>query len=307
MRIKFWGVRGSIPCPGPKTMKYGGNTMCIEMRLGNPERLFIVDAGSGIRELGNYLMANDFSKGPIKADIFLSHTHWDHIMGFPFFTPVFIPGTKLRVYGPVNFKTDTLEKIVGGQLEYDYFPIRQVELSADIEYIETKADSIVGLGYDDIKVTTKLLNHPILCLGYKFEYNGKIVCTAYDTEPFQNLFYLSPDDPSYDESRVKEGEEFAAELNQELMDFFAGADLLIHDAQYTAKEYSDSKIGWGHTPIEYAINSAKKAGVKNLALVHHEPLYSDKKLDELSERYCNAVDLNGMQVFFAREGLAINL
>ena len=306
MKIRFWGVMGSIPCPGPKTMKYGGNTMCIEMRFGDPEQLFIVDAGSGIRELGNYLMVNDFPKGPIKADIFLTHTHWDHIMGFPFFTPVFIPGTKLRVYGPVNYKNDTLEKIVGGQLEYDYFPIRQVELSADIDYFETK-EGMIDLGYDQVRVTTKILNHPILCLGYKFEYNGKIVCTAYDTEPFQNLFYLSPDDPSYDESRVQEGEEFAAELNQELMEFFAGADLLIHDAQYTAKEYYESKIGWGHTPIEYAINSAQRAGVKNLALVHHEPLYSDKTLDKLSERYCNSVDLKDMQVFFAREGMEINL
>ncbi|MCK5098773.1 MAG: MBL fold metallo-hydrolase, partial [Desulfobacteraceae bacterium] len=107
--------------------------------------------------------------------------------------------------------------------------------------------------------------------------------------------------------RVKEGEEFAAELNQELMAFFAGADLLIHDAQYTAKEYYESRIGWGHTPMEYAINSAQKAGVKNLALVHHEPLYSDKKLDELSERYCESVNLKNMQVFFAREGMEINL
>lgn len=307
MRIKFWGVRGSIPCPGPNTVKYGGNTMCIEMRLGDPEQLFIIDAGSGIRELGGHLMANDLPKGPIKADIFLTHTHWDHIMGFPFFTPVFIPGTTLRVYGPVNFKKDKLEDIVGGQLEYDYFPIRQVELSADIDYFETQADALIDLGYDTIKVTTKLLNHPILCLGYRFEYKNKVVCTAYDTEPFQNLFYLSPDDPSYDEARVKEGEEFAAELNHEIMQFFSGADLLIHDAQYTAKEYYESKIGWGHTPIEYAIQSAKKAGVKQLALVHHDPLYSDAKLNELSEKLYDIPDLEDMDVFFAREGMEITL
>ena len=306
MRIKFWGVRGSIPCPGPNTVKYGGNTMCIEMRIGDPERLLIIDAGSGIRELGNYIMANDLPKGPIKADIFLTHTHWDHIMGFPFFTPVFIPRTKLRVYGPVNYKKDTLEKIVGGQLEYDYFPIRQVELSSDIEYFDIKEEE-VDLGYDEIKLTTKILNHPILCLGYRFEYDGKIVCTAYDTEPFQNLFYLPPDDPSYDESRVKEGEEFAAELNQEIMDFFAGADLLIYDAQYTSKEYYESKVGWGHTPMEYAIQSAQKAGVKKLALVHHDPLCFDARLDELSEKLYDAIDLKDIDVFFAKEGMEIDL
>ncbi|MCD4744143.1 MAG: MBL fold metallo-hydrolase, partial [Desulfobacteraceae bacterium] len=124
MRIKFWGVRGSIPCPGPETVKYGGNTMCIEMRLSDPDRLLIIDAGSGIRELGNDIMVNDFSKGSIKADIFLTHTHWDHIMGFPFFTPLFIQGTEVRVFGPVSSLKDTLEDIVGGQLEYEYFPIR---------------------------------------------------------------------------------------------------------------------------------------------------------------------------------------
>jgi phosphoribosyl 1,2-cyclic phosphodiesterase len=306
MKIRFWGVRGSIPCPGPQTMKYGGNTMCIEIRLGDPERLLIVDAGSGIRELGNYLMANDLPKGPIEADIFLTHTHWDHIMGFPFFTPIFIPRTKLRVYGPVNFKNDSLEDIVGGQLQYDYFPLRKDQLSADVEYIETK-EGRLDIGYEEIKLTTKYLNHPILCLGYRFEYNGKVVCTAYDTEPFQNLFYLPPDDPAYDESSFKEGEKFAAELNQEVIDFFAGADLLIHDAQYTAKEYYDSKIGWGHTPMEYAIRAAQQAGVKNLALIHHEPLYSDSKLDELTEKYCDPMNLKDIQVFFAREGMEINL
>jgi phosphoribosyl 1,2-cyclic phosphodiesterase len=307
MHIKFWGVRGSIPCPGPETVKYGGNTMCIEVRFDNPDRLFIIDAGSGIRELGNDIMAKDYPKGPIKADILLTHTHWDHIMGFPFFTPLFIPETELRVYGPVEFiKNEKLEKIVGGQLEYKYFPINHGELSSSVEYIDLK-EGLIDLGYDEIKLTSKYLNHPIRCLGYKFEYKDKIICTAYDTEPFRNLFFLLPNDPAYDESICKEGEEIAKEQNQQVSDFFAGADLLIHDAQYTEEEYHASKIGWGHTPMEYAIKSAQKAGVKKLALVHHEPLYSDKKIDELSEKLCNASNLKGLDVFFAREGSEINI
>ena len=305
MRIKFWGVRGSIPCPGPETVQYGGNTMCIEMRFSDPDRLLIIDAGSGIRELGNDIMANDFSKGSIKADIFLTHTHWDHIMGFPFFTPLFIPGTELRVFGPVSSLKDTLEDIVGGQLEYEYFPIRHVELVSSIDYIETK-QGLVDLGYDEIKLTCKYLNHPIRCLGYRFECKGKVVCTAYDTEPFQNVFD-TPDDPSYDESMAIEGEAIAKEQNQLVSDFFEGADLLIHDAQYTEEEYLASKTGWGHTPMEYAIKAAQEAGVKKLALVHHEPLYSDEKIDELSEKLCNSADLKGMQVVFAREGMEINI
>ncbi len=307
MRIKFWGVRGSIPCPGPNTVKYGGNTMCIEIRFEDPDRLFIVDAGSGIRELGNDIMAKDYPNGPIKADILLTHTHWDHIMGFPFFTPLYIPGTELRVFGPVDFvRNEKLEKIVGGQLEYKYFPINHVELRSSVEYIDSR-EGLLDLGYEEIKLTAKYLNHPILCFGYRFEYKDKIICTAFDTEPFQNLFFIPPDDPSYDEAKNEEGEEIASELNQLVSDFFAGADLLIHDAQYTEEEYSSSKVGWGHTSMEYAINSAKKAGVKKLALVHHEPLYSDKKLDELSKKLCNSKDLKGMEVFFVKEGMEINM
>jgi phosphoribosyl 1,2-cyclic phosphodiesterase len=307
MKIKFWGVRGSIPCPGPKTVRYGGNTMCIEIRFFDPDRLFVIDAGSGIRELGNDIMANDYPKGNIQTDILLTHTHWDHIMGFPFFTPLFIPGSDLRVFGPVDFiKNEKLEKIVGGQLEYKYFPINHGELSANLEYIDSR-EGIIDLGYDEIKLTAKYLNHPILCFGYKFEYKDKIICTAYDTEPFQNLFFLSPDDPGYDESRCKEGEEIAIELNQNVNDFFAGADLLIHDAQYTEEEYKASKVGWGHTSMEYAINAAKQAGVKKLALVHHEPLYSDEKIDGLAKKLCNPSKLNGMEAFFVKEGMEINI
>ena len=142
MKIKFWGVRGSIPCPGPKTMKYGGNTACIELRFPEVNRLIIIDAGSGLRELGNFMMANDLKKGPINTDIFLTHTHWDHIMGFPFFTPIYVPGSTIRIHGPVSFEGDTLEKIVGGQLTYRYFPVRQAELAAKSEMAERLQNQI---------------------------------------------------------------------------------------------------------------------------------------------------------------------
>ena len=141
MKVRFWGVRGSIPSPGPTTQKYGGNTACIELRVGPDDRIIIIDAGSGIRSLGNSLMANDLPKGAIKADIFLSHTHWDHIMGYPFFTPIYIPGTKLKVHGPVSFEEDPLEDVVGGQMKYRYFPINLGELASDIEYVRLKGRS----------------------------------------------------------------------------------------------------------------------------------------------------------------------
>lgn len=305
MKLKLWGVRGSIPSPGPQTVKYGGNTVCLELRFKAADRLIIVDAGSGIRELGNYMMGYDLPKGPIRTEIYLTHTHWDHIMGFLFFTPIYIPGTKIKIYAPVHYEDEPLENVMGGQLAYRYFPVRQAELASEIEYIGLK-EGHFDLG-DGIMLTTKYLNHPLLCLGYRFEYAGKVFCTAYDTEPFQNIFCTDPDDPSYDEIMASEGEQAAKEQNELVEAFFAGADLLIYDAQYTREEYKSSKVGWGHSPIEYAIAAAKRAGVKRLALFHHEPVRTDSQMDELTEKYCNPGYSGDTKVFFAREGMEIEL
>lgn len=305
MRIKFWGVRGSVPCPGPKTVKYGGNTPCIELRFKKLNRLIIIDAGSGLRELGIHMMANDLPKGPINTEIFLSHTHWDHIMGFPFFIPIYVPGSKLKVYGPVSYEGDTLDKIVGGQLTYRYFPVRYAELGADIDYIDLK-EGRYNLE-DGISLAAKYLNHPILCLGYRFEYEGKVLCTAYDTEPFRNLFCTDPADPSYDEAMAEEGSLVAEEQNRMLEEFFRDADLLIHDSQYTQQEYESSKIGWGHTSYEYAIAAARRAGVKKMALFHHEPIRTDDQMEELDKQYCGQGKQGDLEVFFAREGMEIDI
>lgn len=306
MKIKFWGVRGSIPCPGPHTVKYGGNTPCIEVRFEDTGRLMIIDAGSGIRELGLHMMAHDLPKGPINTEIFLTHTHWDHIMGFPFFTPIYVPRTTIKIYGPVTYEDEPLEKIVGGQLSYRYFPVRQAELASRIEYIALKEQRL-DLG-DGIKVTTKYLNHPVLCLGYRFEVGEKTLCTAFDTEPFRNVFSTSPDDPSYDEAVAMEGEQVAREENQRISEFFKGADLLVYDAQYTEKEYEASKRGWGHSPMEYAIATAVQAGVRRLALFHHEPVRKDGDIDDLADRLCRAAPAGkSMELFFAREGMEVEL
>lgn len=305
MKVKFWGVRGSIPCPGPLTVKYGGNTPCIELRLQDTGRQIIVDAGSGIRELGNLMMAHDLPKGPIDTDIFLSHTHWDHIMGFPFFTPGYLPTTKLRIHGPVTLEGGSLEQVMAGQMTYRYFPIREVELAADITYVELKEDRI-DLG-NGLMLTTKYLNHPILCLGYRFEYQGKVFCTAYDTEPFRNLFPSDPEDPDYDELMVEEGRLVADEQNQAVEQFIAGADLLVYDSQYTRQEYESSKLGWGHTSLEYACEAAGRVGVKAVALFHHDPMRSDDQLDQLSLTHCQPGRYGDTRIFFAREEMEVEL
>jgi len=306
MRLRFWGTRGSIPTPGPYTVKYGGNTLCLELRFPEAnDRLIIIDAGSGIRELGHSLMFHGGSRRSLKMDIFLTHTHWDHIIGLPFFAPIYFQGNTATIYGPVTFEPENLEQIVGGLLTYRYFPVRQTELAAQITYRQLK-EGEYDLG-DGIRLQTQYLNHPLLCLAYRFEYKGKSICTGYDHEPFRNLFCTSPEDPSYNEIMALEGEEAAAAATRRLDAFFQGSDLLIHDAQYTQKEYEKSRIGWGHTPMEYAIETGIRSGVKRLALFHHEPMRRDSELERLSEKLCHERYPEGMEVFFAREGFEIGL
>ncbi|MBW2103353.1 MAG: MBL fold metallo-hydrolase [Deltaproteobacteria bacterium] len=303
MKITFWGVRGSIPCPGPETVRYGGNTPCLELRVGENGRLIIIDAGSGMRPLGHRLMEDRPPGKALEADVYLTHTHWDHIMGLPFFPPLYHPETRLRIHGPVTYEDESLEEILGGQLTYRYFPVRQAELAAGIEY-HTLKEGRFDLG-GGVSLVTKYLNHPILCLGYRFEYRGKVLCTAYDTEPFRNIFCTDPSDPAYDEAMAREGDQVAREENERVEEFFKGADLLIHDAQYTLAEYETTKTGWGHSAMEHAVNAAARAGVKRLALFHHEPLRTDAELDELSE----TLRPRGkkIDVFFAREGMQIHV
>ena len=306
MKLRFWGVRGSIACPGPNTVEFGGNTPCLELRFGHKNRLIIIDAGTGIHPLGNHLVSEDIQNVPLSAEIFITHTHWDHIIGFPFFRPIYIPGTKLKVYGPITFEDDSLEKIIGDLLRYRYFPVLHGELMADIKYSQL-GECQMDLG-DGIILKTKYLNHPLLCLGYRFEFNGKVVCTAYDTEPFRNIFSADEKGVDIDAIAYAEGEEAARKENERLFDFYRDADILIHDCQYNKEEYISSKTGWGHSFLEYAIDSALAANVKKVVLFHHDPLRTDKELNEL-EKYCQKI-MNArrdLEIVVAKEGMEIKI
>jgi len=283
MKVIFWGVRGSIACPGPDTVHYGGNTPCLELFFEDIDRVIIIDAGSGIRPLGYELKKRCHPSLPFKADIFLSHTHWDHIMGFPFFDPIYMPSTILNIYGPITYEEDALEKIIGDQLSYRYFPVRHSELGSNLNYHQI-GECELDLG-DGIRLKTKFLNHTLQCLGYRFEYKGKSLCTGFDTEPYRNLFVMPQDSPDYDPVAEAEGEKAALTENQHLIEFFRDADVLIHDAQYTTEEYRDLRAGWGHSTFEHAVETAVAANVKQLFFFHHDPQRTDEALSQIEKRW----------------------
>jgi len=291
MKLTFWGVRGSIPVPGRQTQHYGGNTTCIGAEY-EPDHHIIIDAGSGIRCLGNHLL----SRGIKDISLLLSHTHWDHIFGFPFFVPIYIPGTQINIYGPVAMDGEPLAQILGNLLTYKYFPVRHDELRASIAYNELKETSFTLPG--GVQVRSKYLNHPLLTLGYRFEKDGKSWATCFDHEPYRNLFADNAD-------FAEDGQAAADEYNQQIMQFYQGVDCLIHDAQYTAAEYA-GKIGWGHSSIADTIAQAAAAGVKRLLLFHHDPDHDDAFFQQLSREFAASKELP-LPVEFAREGESIEL
>jgi phosphoribosyl 1,2-cyclic phosphodiesterase len=217
-----------------------------------------------------------------------------------------VPKTELTIYGPVTYEEDTLDKIIGEQLRYRYFPVRQSELAATFKYVPLK-ESVLDLG-GGLIVKTKYLNHPVLCLGYRFEFEGKSVCTAYDTEPFRNVFTGDPDSPDFDEEAFQEGEAAAKQENEKILRFIYGSDVCIFDTQYTHKEYVATKMGWGHSSFEDAVNMAHRAKVRRLIFFHHEPTRSDEELDALLHQYRGRIKNKSRMVLdIAAEGMTINL
>lgn len=265
MKVKFWGVRGSIPVPGPNTVKYGGNTTCIEIRTDDNE-LIILDAGSGIFPLAQSLLG----EMPLTANVFVTHSHWDHIQGLPFFIPIFVPGNRLRLHGAYDFVSERgVEQVMDVQLQYSFFPVREAEIKASSEYFTLAPGQVVQLG--SASVTAVPLNHPVINFAYRIDSNGKSVCFTGDYEPHYNIY------ESADES-FQEYQALIEEKERAIVKALSGVDLLIADAAYTAEEYP-AKKGWGHGSYDSCFDLAKKTGARILYCTHHEPTRSDAALE----------------------------
>jgi phosphoribosyl 1,2-cyclic phosphodiesterase len=275
MKLTFWGVRGSIPTPGKHTVRYGGNTPCLELRLDD-DRLIIFDAGTGIRSFGDYLINKGES---VKAHLFISHPHWDHIQGFPFFKPAFIPGNELTIIG-TDRDEKPLNEIISEQMNRIYFPVQLHDLKAKIKFVPIREEGEMKV--HDALVKMIYVNHPGFSLGYRVEYKGKSLIYISDNEPFDraSAASMSNFEPKVKEKFMKDSN---GDPNQRIFDFCRGADVLIHDTTYTPEEYID-RIGWGHSDYLFSLRLAAEANVRRLYIFHHDQNHSDEKVDDILKK-----------------------
>ena len=255
MSIKYWGVRGTLPVPGPGSLKYGGNTSCISLRFPR-NRNIIFDAGSGIKHLSDDVMAR--ASGKYSAKLLITHPHWDHINAFPFFAPFFIPGNEFEVMGAAQ-GSRSIAELISAQMDDVYFPVMLKDMGSHIKFRDL-AEEEFTMG-DDITVKTMLLSHPGNCLGYRVEHGGGSFCYITDNElyPVGSEFH----NPGYDDK---------------LAAFIHGADIVAMDTTYFDEDYP-SKVNWGHSAVNEVVEMAHRAEVKTLHLFHHDPDQTDDDID----------------------------
>ncbi|HKP92416.1 MAG TPA: response regulator [Chthoniobacterales bacterium] len=295
-RVKFWGVRGSIPVPGPTTIGYGGNTTCVEVRANG--NIIILDAGSGIRELG-VALNKEFGSGPINLTLLLTHTHWDHIQGLPFFLPAYQAKNTIRVFGYQGARAG-LATILAAQMELPFFPVSWKNLPGTIKVRELKK---MEFSIGDVRVKSRFLNHPGVCAGYRlFTKEGSIAFLP-DNEPFEPLKLKLA---ARDGVHAERARAHAVVQRSKLVEFLKDTDVLILDTQYTDEKYQEH-IGWGHGALSRVVSLALEARAKKLFLFHHDPSHDDRQIDEMLERARLLVLESGrkLEVDAAREGAEI--
>jgi phosphoribosyl 1,2-cyclic phosphodiesterase/CheY-like chemotaxis protein len=297
-RIRFWGVRGSIPVPGKDTVRYGGNTPCVEVRADG--EIIILDAGSGIRLLG-LALDKEFGPRSMKLTLLISHTHWDHIQGLPFFSPTYNQKNLIRVLGYEGARAG-LGKILASQMETPFFPVSLRELPSHLAIEELREmDFQVG----KVEVRSKFANHPGICAGYRLFTSSGSIAYFPDNEPYEPLkLHLA----SRDGITEEEARDFATAERAKMVEFLQGCDLAIMDTQYTDEEYT-KHIGWGHSSLSSVVSLGLDSNVGKLVLFHHDPNHDDKMIDKMVEHARALVAKSGkpLEVEAAREGAEILL
>ncbi|HTR77747.1 MAG TPA: MBL fold metallo-hydrolase [Gemmatimonadaceae bacterium] len=285
LRLRFWGTRGSIPTPGPQTVRYGGNTPCVEVRTAE-NRLIVLDAGTGLRELGRALLEEAGGK-PISADFFLTHAHWDHVQGVPFFLPLFAAGNRFRFWSSGKLEAP-LARVIRDQMSAAVFPVGFDEVAASVEFCEAEAGADVG-----VTVSSMDMRHPGGALGYR-------LC---DGDGPSAVVYVSDNELGAGGERLTEDG-----WRKELVRFMRGTRVLIHDATYTQQEYETHR-GWGHSTYDEVVDLALDSDVGQLVLFHHKPERTDDEIDRNIERCCELVARRGgtMSVIGAAEGMQLTV
>ena len=269
--VKFWGVRGSIATPSRRHVEFGGNTSCVEVIAG--DEVFILDCGTGVRNLGKELL----ERGVETANILLSHTHWDHINGFPFFRPAYLDKCTFHLWAGNLMDDGGMQKVMAGQMMQPMFPVPMAAMRSTIEFHDFRAGEELNLS-KKTKIKTVLLNHPNGATAYRLEFGGKSICYVTDTE------------------------HVVGKPDQTVLKLIEGADLVIYDCTYTDDEFED-KIGWGHSTWQEGVRLCQTANVKSLAIFHHDPEHEDVFMGNLEKEARSTWD----GAFVARENMMVKL
>lgn len=269
LKVKFWGVRGSIACPSANHIKYGGNTSCLEVTAG--DKRLVLDAGTGIRGLGQTFLKDDVSQ----IHILLTHTHWDHINGFPFFVPAYDPRRSVHIMAGHLRGDEGIQNVLAAQMDNPMFPVPLSAMQAKMRFEDFEAGDQFDI-YEDVHVRTAPLNHPNGATGYRIDHGGHSICYVTDTE------------------------HVPGKMDQNILGLIEGADVVIYDSTYTEEEFP-SKIGWGHSTWNEGVRLCREAGAKSMAIFHHDPEHEDNFMDDLSEVAKKEWD----KTFIAREGMEL--